>query len=112
MWGLLPLTTLLLFSSFTATLSEEKQDVGNGTIVRARLEVGEGWHLSLLNMQFVFFTTPFDRVRANSIVIHASGLFVVPSRFTVFKQKFFQPLKGEHYKLEDLSHGRDLQCST
>lgn len=105
MWGLLPLTTLLLFSSFTATLSEEKQDVGNGTIVRARLEVGEGWHLSLLNMQFVFFTTPFDRVRANSIVIHASGLFVVPSRF-------FQPLKGKHYKLEDLSHGRDLQCST
>lgn len=45
MWGFLPLTTLLLFSIFTATLSEEKQDVGNGAIVRARLEVCSGLHL-------------------------------------------------------------------
>ena len=39
MWGLSPLTTLLLFSIFTAVHSEEKPDVGKGAIVRARLEV-------------------------------------------------------------------------
>ena len=42
MWGFLPLSTLLLFSIFTAAKSEEKQNVGKGAIVRARLEVCSG----------------------------------------------------------------------
>ena len=44
MWGCSPLSTLLLFSIFTAVHSEEKQDVGKGAIVRARLEVCSGLH--------------------------------------------------------------------
>ena len=42
MWGFSPLSTLLLFSIFTAVHSEEKQDVRKGAIVRARLEVCSG----------------------------------------------------------------------
>ncbi|KAJ7333852.1 hypothetical protein OS493_015944 [Desmophyllum pertusum] len=42
MWGLLPLSTFLLFSTFTVTFSEEKQDSGKGAIVRARLETCGG----------------------------------------------------------------------
>lgn len=49
MWAFLPLTAFLLFSTFTATNSEEKQDAGKGAVVRARLEVCQGPHLQAIN---------------------------------------------------------------
>ena len=39
MWRLLPLSALLLFSSFAVTVCEDQKEANDGSIVRARLEV-------------------------------------------------------------------------
>ena len=45
MWALLPLSALLLFSSFAVTVCEDKKEANDGSIVRARLEVSVQYYI-------------------------------------------------------------------
>lgn len=62
MWGLLPLSAFLLFSSFAVTFCEDQKEADNGSIVRARLEVSEQYYIlrACFESMLVWQTQGFD----------------------------------------------------